>query len=133
MDLNEIVAISGKPGLYRVVSTKNNGMIAEDLKTGDRNFYSVRLHQFSPLGSVGVYTYGDVIPLPDVFEKMKASPPPSTTMTKSELREYFLETIPDHDVDKVYVSDIKKIVNWYFYLSDQGMLDDDTKGSSEEE
>lgn len=133
MNLKEILSVSGLPGLYRRLATKKNGIVVESLENQQRKFLAARTYQFSPLESIAIYTHTDALPLEDVFRKMKKNPPPADT-SKSGLRNYFLEILPDHDQSKVYASDIKKIVAWYTFLHDNNYLEEDAiKSTSEEE
>lgn len=124
MKIKEIMSVSGMPGLYRLLATKQSGVVGESLVTGQRKFFSARTYQFSPLESIAIYTHDEAIPLEEVFGKMKANPP-ADHMDKSQLREYFLEVIPDHDQSRVYVSDIKKIVSWFGFLEENGYLEEE--------
>lgn len=133
MKIKDLMSISGMPGLYKLLATKQSGIVAESLETGQKKFFSARSYQFSPLESIAIYTHDDALPLEDVFTNMKSNPP-ADNLAKSELRDYFEEVLPDHDQSKVYVSDIKKIVSWYTYLNAHGYLDEeaDQDGSEEE-
>lgn len=68
MNLANVIAISGMPGLFELVTTRNNGLVASDLETGKSNFYSIRKHQFTPLETVAIYTYDDTEELKDIFQ-----------------------------------------------------------------
>src|SRR5690625_2415995 len=136
MKMKELLSISGTAGLHRLITTKKNGIVAESLATGQKKFYAARSYQYSPLESIAVYTDTDALPLEEVFEKMKKQPP-KEDIQQSELREYFTEILPDHDQDKVYTSDIKKIVSWFLFLDEKGYLtteeQPDDEASTEEE
>lgn len=124
MKIKDLMSVSGLPGLYRLIATKKTGIVAESLETGQKKFLSSRSYQFSPLESIAIYTDTDALPLEDVFGKMKENPP-AEGIAKSDLRDYFIEVIPDHDQSKVYASDIKKIVAWFSYLNENGYLVED--------
>ena len=126
------MSISGMPGLYKLLATKQSGIVAESLETGQKKFFSARSYQFSPLESIAIYTHDDALPLEDVFTNMKSNPP-ADNLAKSELRDYFEEVLPDHDQSKVYVSDIKKIVSWYTYLNAHGYLEEEADQDASEE
>jgi len=132
MKHKRLMSVSGLPGLYRLIATKQSGIVAESLETGQKKFLSARSYQFSPLESIAVYTHTDALPLEDVLSKMKDQPP-SKDLAKSELREYFLKVLPDHDQSKVYASDIKKIVAWFHYLNDNGYLEEEPEPDDSEE
>lgn len=130
MDLSQILAVSGLPGLFKMVGNRSNGLIVEDLETGKGRFCSSRKHQFTPLESIAIYTISDTIPLKDVFEKLKKKDPqqiPTRQSKDDEIKAYFKEVIPDYDKDKVYIKDMKKLFTWYSFLNDKSLL------SSEEE
>lgn len=120
MTIDELVAISGMPGLYKIGTSRSNGMIVEDIDSGKSRFISMRKHQFTPLGTVAIYTEMDATELSIVFETMaekEASMPiPSVNSSSNELFEYFEEILPDYDRDRVLVSDVKKVIKWYLFL-----------------
>ena len=132
MKIKDLMSISGMPGLYKLLATKQSGIVAESLETGQKKFFSARSYQFSPLESIAIYTHDDALPLEDVFTNMKSNPP-ADNLAKSELRDYFEEVLPDHDQSKVYVSDIKKIVSWYTYLNAHGYLEEEADQDASEE
>ncbi|HLT94952.1 MAG TPA: DUF5606 domain-containing protein [Membranihabitans sp.] len=121
MKIKDLMSISGTPGLFKLLATKQSGIVAESLETGQKKFFAARSYQFSPLESIAIYTQDDAVPLEDVFKKMKDQPP--ADLDKSQLRDYFTEILPDHDPAKVYVSDIKKIISWYTFLDTNGYLE----------
>jgi len=139
MKLEEYIAVSGMSNVYKLVTNKQNGLILQDLDTTKTKFYPVRKHQFTPMGSVAIYTLEDTIPLVDVFTKMRENieslPVPKLPADKMVLLEYFENIVPDYDEDRVYISDIKKVVKWFTYLNDRGIIDQALKeaASSEEE
>jgi hypothetical protein len=134
MNLDDIVAVSGLPGLYRLAANRSNGLIVEDLDTGKRRFASARKHNFTPLGSIGVYlTDGDTKPLPEVFQRMldqyDDNPPVDPGSSQDDLFDYFEDVLPNYDPERVYLRDVKKIVQWFGYLKEKGLL----AGGDEEE
>lgn len=139
MNLENIVAVSGLSGLFRMVANRTNGLIVEELDSGKTKFVSARKHQFSPLESIGVYTDdGETADLREVFtkmlEKIDSNPPIDSNAPPKDLHEYFGNVVPNYDRDKVYISDIKKIVKWFSILQEQGILDqDDNSPAGEEE
>jgi len=140
MNLDKYVAVSGWPGLYEMAANRSNGLIVTDLETKKSRFASVRKHQFTPLGSVAIYTYSDSIPIADIFKSMiakqGATEIPKGNESKDELIAYFTEVVPDFDKDRVYPSDIKKVIKWYHFLNERNLLKEDegeTKSSEEEE
>lgn len=127
MKLDDYIAVSGMPNVYKLVTNKANGLILSDLDTGKTKFYPVRKHQFTPMASVAIYTLEDTIPVVDVFSKMKEKeselPVPKASDDKMALLEYFEHIVPDYDEDRVYVSDIKKVIKWYTYLNDRKIFE----------
>lgn len=134
MELKDILAISGKPGLFKLLNTKSNGLIVEDMVSAKRTFVSMRKHQFTPLESVGIYTYGDVTDIATVFQKMKDAIAegvhPPEELSAAELHGYFRKILPDFDEDRVHLSDIKKLIRWYGFLESKELL---SKSTDEEE
>ncbi len=141
MSLEKLLTIAGKPGLFKLVTQTRNGFIAESLI--DKKKLSVSMqHNVSILSEIAIYTLTEEVPLREVFLKIKTkenSQPTSVNHkgSKYELEEYFFEVLPDYDEDKVYASDIKKIVRWYNILQENKMLDfevaDVVEASEEEE
>ncbi len=142
MNFDEIIAVSGLGGLYRMVANRSNGLIVEELGSGKRRFASARKHQFTPLASIGIYTDdGDTLELKKVFRNMNDqfddNPPPDLNSSGEDLREYFSDVLPNYDPDRVKVADIKKVIKWFVFLSEGKMLSledntDDTNNNPEE-
>ncbi|MDH3651726.1 MAG: DUF5606 domain-containing protein [Saprospiraceae bacterium] len=134
MKLEDLIAVSGLPGLYKMVGNRPNGLIVEDLDSGKRKFVSIRKHQFSPLETIAIFTTADSIPLVDVLHKMythKEEIPPVDPKSSSHLlRDYFNQILPDNDPYRVFPKDIKKIIRWFRFLDDRNLLG---KESSDEE
>ena len=137
--LNDLMAISGLPGLYKMVANRPNGLIVEELDSAKKRFCSVRKHQFTPLGSVSIYTLMDTVPLKEVFLNMRKNivehPIPVKKADNDELTSYFSIIVKDYDPERVYPSDIKKIIRWYQHMDEKGILDEalDSDDNSEEE
>lgn len=115
--LSKILSVSGKPGLYRLISTGKNLNVVESLLNGKRLPLYIT-EKLVALSDVSIYTVEKDVPLRDVFKKMsekengnKASV--STKASNKELFSYFEEVLPDYDKERVYASDIKKIISWY--------------------
>ncbi|MCH2194884.1 DUF5606 domain-containing protein [Kordia sp.] len=137
MSLEKILAISGKPGLYELKTQTRNGFVAESLSDGKKISVSLR-HNVSLLSEIAIYTYTEEIPLGDVLEKVKEKENGAATSinhkeSKAVLTNYFSEVLPDYDQDRVYPSDIKKVIQWYNLLHSKGMTDFTAAVSSEEE
>src|SRR5436305_14468807 len=109
MDYNRIVAVTGMPGLYEVLSSKTDGAIVRSLEDKSTKFVSSRVHNLSHLESIEVYTVRDNVTLTDVFSAMKQSGEalPDTKDNKL-LKAYFEKVFPDLDFERVYTSDMKK-------------------------
>ena len=127
MNLEKLVAVSGLPGVFRMAANRNNGLIIEDLNSGKKRFASARKHQFTPLESIAIFTDdGDSTELANVFrsmlEKIGTNPPVSANAKTEELYSYFEEILPNYDKDKVFTSDIKKVLKWFNFLNDKGLL-----------
>jgi hypothetical protein len=138
MTLDKVLSISGRPGLFKLVTQTRNGFIAESLI--DKKKLSVNMqHNVSILSEIAIYTLSEELPLKDVFNKMKVKENGKKTSishkeSKDKLEEYFFEVLPDYDEDRVYASDIKKIIQWYNLLEKHNMLDfEETVKTSDEE
>ncbi len=127
MSLDKILSISGKPGLYKVVTQTRTGFIAESLL--DNKKVNVNIHSnVSVLSEIAVYTLTEELPLREVLRKVMEKENSQQTSishkdSKDTLEEYFFEVLPDYDEDRVYASDIKKIIQWYNLLQKHDMLD----------
>jgi len=136
MNLEKLVVISGKPAIFKMLANKSNGMIAENLDTHKKGFFSTRSYQFTPLQSIQVYTTDEKggAELELVFGNMlKGGDVPDHKASADDLRAYFSEVLPEHDRDQVHDSDIKKIVKWFKFLNERDLLTtDDEEGDSEE-
>ncbi|WP_228851008.1 DUF5606 family protein [Aegicerativicinus sediminis] len=128
MSLDTILAISGKPGLYKMLTRTRTGIVAESLL--DKKRMGVNIHNnISVLSEIAIYTLTEEVPLKEVFKKIfeKEDGKKTTVSHKDstiELEEYFFEILPDYDEDRVYVSDIKKVIQWYNLLHDHDLLQD---------
>ncbi len=120
MKLDNIISVSGLPGLYKLITSRPNGLLIEGLDNKKRQFVTARKHQFTPLVSVGIYTYMDTIGLDEVMKKIHASeastPLPDANDKSDALRTWFKSIVPDHDEDRVHINDIRKLIRWYTAL-----------------
>ena len=117
MEYNRIVAVTGLPGLFEIVSSKNDGALVRSLEDKTTKFVSSRVHNLSHLESIEVYTVGDNTNLADVFRAMKESSEALPDVKDSQaLKAYFEKVYPDVDFERVYSSDLKKMVKWYEVL-----------------
>jgi hypothetical protein len=125
MELKKILAISKLPGLYQVVTSRDNGLIVTPLGGEKRKFVASRQHMFTPLENITVYTNTDSVELAEIFKTMKTGKValPDPKVEDKKLRAYFTEIIPDHNQEKVYISDIKKMIKWFVALDEQGLFD----------
>ena len=128
MKLNQILTISGMPGLYQLQSRTRSGFLALSLLDGKRISIGLR-NNVSLLSEIAIYTLQEERPLEEVFKAIKEKENGQKTTTNEELEAYFFSVIPDYDEDRVYPSDIKKIIQWYNLLIDKGFLEE----TSEEE
>ena len=113
MEYNRIVAVTGLPGLYELVSSKNDGAIVRSLDDQSTRFISSRVHNLSQLESIEVYTVGDNVNLADIFTAMQnSSEPLPDVKDNKQLKAYFEKVYPDLDFDRVYSSDLKKMIKW---------------------
>lgn len=117
MEYSRIVAVTGLPGLYEILSSKNDGAIVRSLEDGSTKFISSRVHNLSHLESIEIYTTGENVSLSDIFTAMKGSSEalPNTKDNKA-LKGYFEKAYPELDFERVYASDMKKMVNWFSAL-----------------
>lgn len=125
MELKEILAISGAPGLYKYVAQGKGGIIVEALADGRRTMVG-RTTKVSALGDIAVFTQTSEVPLGDVFQSVydhQAGKPVALTSKSSpeELKGFMSSVLPDYDTERVHNSDIKKIAQWYNALIGAGM------------
>jgi hypothetical protein len=124
--LKGILAISGQPGLYKLVAEAKNRIIVESLLTGKRMPTNATA-KISSLEDIAVYTQGNDIPLREVLKKINETEmggqAPNAKSPDNELKKYFETIVPDYDKNRVYMSDIKKIILWYNILQENDMLD----------
>ena len=114
MEYNKLMSVTGFSGLFELVSSKNDGAILKSLEDNTTKFISNRLHQFSHLESIEVYTNDDNVNLVDVFKAMDTNTEalPSEKDNKA-VRSYFEKVFPAMDFERVYNSDMKKMVRWF--------------------
>lgn len=125
MSVDKILAISGKPGLYELKIQTRTGFVAESLIDGKKLTVGMRSN-VSLLSEISVYTYDAEVRLSEVFraiaEKEDNGPALSHKEDNAKLESYFREVLPEFDEDRVYASDIKKILNWYNMLQAKGLV-----------
>jgi len=125
MNLSGIISISGRPGLYKVITQSKNSIIVESLVDKKRTpAYST--DRISALEDISIYTYDDDKPLKDIlgdiYAKQNGEAAPSHKEDLSTLQEFLTDILPDYDEERVYASDIKKIFQWYNMLLKSGNL-----------
>lgn len=142
MSLDKVISISGKPGLYKLITQTRGGFVAESLVDNKRMSVSVQ-NNVSILSEIAIYTLTEEVPLKQVLESIKKKENGAPTSVKAKdskdkLEEYFFDVLPDYDEDRVYASDIKKVIQWYNLLQQHNMLeglidDEDSVETSDEE
>ena len=117
MEYNRIVAVTGMPGLYEVLSSKSDGAIVRSLDDQSTKFVSSRIHNLSHLESIEIYTTRDNVSLADVFNAMKDNKTPLPDVKDNKaIKGYFEKVYPDMDFERVYTSDMKKMIKWFEVL-----------------
>lgn len=137
MDLSKILTISGKSGLFKVLNAQSkSGFVVESLNDG-KKIPVFASHKVSALEDISVFTYSEDIQLKQVFRSIfekengqKAIDPKSSD---AQLRAYFESVLPDYDQERVYASDIKKIITWYNKLAELGLLNFDEEEAQEDQ
>lgn len=123
MDISKILSISGRPGLWEMKAQTRGGVLAESLLDGKKVPVNIK-HNISILSEIAIYTYTDEVPLREVFQKIgekenfQACIDPKSS--KNVLVDYYREILPEFDEDRVYASDIKKVLQWYNILIEKG-------------
>lgn len=134
--LKDILSISGYGGLFKFISQGRNGIIVESLED-QRRMNASATAKISALEDIAIFTETEDIPLKDVFkaisEKENAGEAIKHKSSANELKNYFEEVLPDYDKDRVYVSDIKKVIQWYNILHKLDMLNFDEEEEEKEE
>ncbi len=135
MNLEKILAISGKPGLYALKVQTRTGFVAESLLDGKKSTVSLKSN-VSLLSEISMYTHTDEKPLAEVMRniaiKEDNGPAISHKEDNATLVAYFKEILPDYDEDRVYPSDIKKVLNWYNMLQAKGLVSKEAPVKEEE-
>ncbi len=117
MEYSKLVAVTGLPGLFELINSKTDGAIVRSLDDKTTRFVSSRVHQFSHLESIEVYTVRDNVNLVDVLNAMdKAGGTLPDDKDAAAVKKYFEKVYPDMDFDRVYASDMKKMVKWFDIL-----------------
>ena len=120
MEYNKIVAVTGLAGLFELVSSKTDGAIVRSFEDNTTKFVSSRVHNFSHLESIEVYTTKENVNLVDVFKAMKENKAPlPDTKNNTAIKKYFETVFPEMDFQRVYASDMKKMIKWFETLQDK--------------
>ena len=135
MQLEKIISISGKPGLYKLISQLKSGFIIEDVLTKKKVSIG-NTSQVSLLDNIAMFTFDKEVPLFEVFENVAKNNDYKETISHkssdAELRAFMLESLPDYDTERVYVSDIKKLAQWYNILHKAGYITPESFVKAEE-
>ena len=124
-----ILAIAGKPGLYKLVTRGNNNLIVEALDATHKRMPAFATDRITSLGDIAMFTETDDVPLTDVLENLKnleggkKASINEKKASSAELREYFTKVLPEWDQDRVKDSHIKKLITWYNILIEAGITD----------
>lgn len=126
MNLSGIISIAGMSGLYKVIAQSKNGLIVESL-VDKKRMPAHSTNRVSALEEVSIYSTGDDVPLKEVFQKIydqeKGGAAIDHKSADAELKKYFKKAFAEYDEERVYTSDIKKVVMWYNILQKEGLLD----------
>ncbi len=126
MSLDKVISVAGKPGLFEVLTQTRSGVLAQSLIDGKKITVSAR-ENVSLLSEIAIYTLTEEMPLGSVFQKifdhLSGAAALSHKSSKDELEAFFFEVLPEYDEDRVYPSDIKKVVQWYNLLVEKGLTD----------
>ncbi len=127
MEYREIVAVTGLGGLYQLLTTKSDGAIVRSVADKTTKFISARQHNVTPLESIEVFTTGENVRLQEVFKKMldnagTITPADPKTTDDKGIKSYFKSIFPEFDDDRIYVSDMKKMLKWFELLKANDLL-----------
>lgn len=136
MEYKEIVSVTGEAGLFQLLSSKSDGAIVRSLDGKVTKFIPSRNHNFTPLESIEVFTTGENVMLADVFKAMKDSEDahsvPDANTDNKTIKGYFQQIFPSLDEERVYQSDMKKMLKWYPQLKNADLLKFDEEKAGEE-
>ena len=134
MEYSKIVSVTGLPGLFELLSSKSDGAVVRSLEDNSSKFVSSRQHNFSHLESIEVFTTKDNTSLAEMFEAMKKSKEkiPENVDDAKKLKGYFEKVYPDMDFERVYTSDMKKMIKWY-HIIEKNKIEVKVKTAEEKE
>lgn len=122
MEYNKLVSVTGLSGLFELLSSKADGGVVKSLEDKSTKFVSTRIHNFSHLESIEVFTTKDNVNLVDVFTAMAAGTEKMPADNDAAaVKKYFEKVYPDMDFERVYGSDMKKMVKWFSLLNDHNV------------
>lgn len=134
MELKEILTVTGKPGLFKLVAQGKNRIIVESLNDGKR-LPIMNTQSVSSLADIAIFTYNEEVPLGDVFKTIYTDTEGKACLShkssEAEIRAYFGKILPEYDVDRVYLSDMKKVFQWFNTLLAQGLISNEEKAEQE--
>jgi hypothetical protein len=128
MNLRGLVAVTGKPGLFRLIGQNKNGFVIESLDNqAIRHVVNLSTTKLATLEDITIFGEEEEIRLIDVFYKIKENPAvlPDTKADGTTLRNFFRDIVPNHDESRVYSSDIKKVVAWYNIIKDLPLFEEE--------
>lgn len=135
MDLSEVVAVTGLPGLFKVAGKRSDGVIVTSLADGKSQFAGLRQNPVAPLDSIIIYTTGENVPLKEVLASIKkheAKHPVPDVKDEDGLKKWLGAVLPDYDKEKVHLSDMKKLAKWYNLLNEKNLIEELTAEKKEE-
>ncbi|WP_207429656.1 DUF5606 domain-containing protein [Pedobacter sp. SYSU D00535] len=133
MNLRGLVAVSGKPGLYKIIGQNKSGFVLESLDAQKvKLVVNLSTAKLASLEDITVFGQDEDLKLSDIFERMKGTSVPDPKADGTTLRTYFREVAPDHDEDRVYSSDMKKIITWYNLIKDLPLFTEEAGTEAEE-
>ena len=122
MDYSKLIAVTGLPGIFELISSRGDGAVVRSLDDNKTQFVSSRVHNFSHLESIEVYTQRDNVNLVDVFKAMeKNGSALPDAKDNNAVKKYFGKVYPEMDFERVYPSDMKKMVKWYEVLKNHNV------------
>lgn len=129
MEFKEIISVSKLPGLFQIHKQRADGLIVKSLIDKKIVFVASRAHAFTPLENITIYTNDEPIELLSILLKMKESKItiPDAKASNDILKSYFIQIVPEYDTERVYVSDIQKIIKWYDILDKKGAIQAEPK------
>ena len=136
MELSKILSISGRPGLFKMIAQTKNGVVVESM-IDNKRFTAFAHEQISSLEEISIFAEEEDVSLIDVFkliyEKLEGKKALSHKSSSKELKGFFEEVLPTYDKERVYVSDIKKVINWYNLLIEKDFLEFPEEKQKEDE